>query len=61
MNTSFQKLLIGGSGVVASKIAETSSSLSPDQITEGGSLLVQIIIAVVTLFGLFKRKKSTNN
>jgi hypothetical protein len=60
MNDTLQKLLIGGGGITASKVAETTASLDPSTITEVGSILVQVLIAIVTLFGLFKKKKNTN-
>lgn len=57
MNTSLSKLLIGSSGIVASYVATKSESISPEQITQAGSIFVQIIIGIITLFGLFKKKK----
>lgn len=58
MSETFQKLLIGGSGIAASNVAETVTSISPTEITEIGSIIVQVIIAIVTLLGLFKKKKN---
>lgn len=58
MNDSVQKLVIGGAGVASSKGVEVVTSLDPNTITEGAGLVVQILIAIVTLFGLFKKKKA---
>lgn len=56
MDFNVQKLLIGGAGLVTSKTVEVATELNPETITEGAGLVVQILIAIVTLFGLFKRK-----
>ena len=57
MNLQVQKMLIGGAGLAASKVAEQVALINPEVITEGAGLLVQILIGIVTLFGLFKKKK----
>lgn len=56
MKEQLTKALIGGTGITASYITEQAATLNPAQITEVGSLVVQIIIGIVTLFGLLKRK-----
>lgn len=58
MNEQISKALIGGTGITASIVAENAQFLDPSRISDIGSILVQIIIAVSTLIGLFKRKKS---
>lgn len=57
MKQSLSQLVIGGSGIAATEIVNQSANLSPDQITTAGNLIIQILIAVVTIFGLFKKKK----
>lgn len=58
MNEQISKALIGGTGITASIVAEKAQFLDPTRISDIGSILVQIIIAVSTLIGLFKRKKN---
>lgn len=58
MKEQFSKALIGGTGLTASFVADNVQFLDPSKISDIGSVIVQIIIAVSTLIGLFKRKKS---
>lgn len=58
MKEQFSKALIGGTGLTASFVAENVQFLDPSRISDIGSIIVQIIIGVSTLIGLFKRKKS---
>lgn len=46
-----QKLLTGGLGITASEIVQQSN------VSEVTGAITQLIIAVVTLIGLFKKKK----
>lgn len=57
INEKISTVLVGGSGIAVSTLAENAAFLNPVAITEAGSLLVQILIGVVTLFRLFKKKK----
>lgn len=61
MDATIKNLIIGGAGVVTSKGVEVATSITPNDITEGAGLVVQILIAIVTLFGLFKKKKPKTN
>ena len=57
MSEQISKALIGGTGLSASVIATNVEFLDPSRISDIGSLIVQIIITISTLIGLFKRKK----
>ena len=50
-----QKLLTGGLGFTASEIVQQSN------ISDVAGAVTQLIIAIVTLIGLFKKKKSNEN
>lgn len=58
MKDSITKLIIGASGISAIEVVERVTAINPEQIASGTSLVVQIIVAIATLIGLFKRKKS---
>lgn len=58
MKQQISTTLIGGTGLTASFVADNVQFLDPSRISDIGSVLVQIIIAVSTLIGLFKRKKN---
>ena len=47
-----EKLLIGGIGFAASEIVQQSN------VNDFAGAITQILIAIVTLIGLFKKKKS---
>ena len=50
-----QKLLTGGLGITASEIVQHSN------INDVAGAITQLIIAIVTLIGLFKKKKTNEN
>ena len=50
-----QKLLTGGLGFTASEIVQQSN------ISDVAGTITQLIIAIVTLIGLFKKKKPNEN
>ena len=50
-----QKLLTGGLGITASEIVQHSN------VNDVAGAITQIIIAIVTLIGLFKKKKTNEN
>ena len=50
-----QKLLTGGLGFTASEIVQQSN------ISDVAGTITQLIIAIVTLIGLFKKKKTNEN
>lgn len=49
-----QKLLTGGLGFTASEIVQQSN------VSDVAGTITQLIIAIVTLIGLFKKKKHEN-
>lgn len=49
-----QKLLTGGFGFAASEIVQQSN------VSDVAGTITQLIIAIVTLIGLFKKKKNEN-
>lgn len=56
-----QNLVVGASGLGASEIAQDVIANSQDKASTITTIIVQIIIGISTLIGLFKRKKSANN
>ena len=50
-----QKLLTGGLGFTASEIVQQSN------ISDVSGAITQLVIAIVTLIGLFKKKKPNEN
>lgn len=50
-----QKLLTGGIGFTASEIVQQSN------VSDVAGTITQLIIAIVTLIGLFKKKKPNEN
>lgn len=50
-----QKLLTGGLGFTASEIVQQSN------VSDVAGTITQLIIAIVTLIGLFKKKKTNEN
>ena len=50
-----QKLLTGGLGFAASEIVQQSN------VSDVAGAITQLIIAIVTLIGLFKKKKTNEN
>ena len=57
MNDSIQKIVVGATGIAGTQVVEVAQNLDPTTITDAGGLIIQILIAIVTLFGLFKKKK----
>ena len=49
-----QKLLTGGLGFAASEIVQQSN------VSDVAGAITQLVIAIVTLIGLFKKKKNEN-
>lgn len=52
--------IVGTSGVAVSEIASQVEIPTSGDTSEVIKIVVQIIIAVATLFGLFKKKPTTN-
>ena len=57
MKAALTKILIGSSGIGATEIVQSSLPTDPTNIVEISNILIQIVVAIATLFGLFKRKK----
>lgn len=57
MNDSISKIVVGASGVAASEVAQQAMVVVPTDINGIVNLVVQIAIGLVTLFGLFKKRK----
>lgn len=58
MKEQIQKLIIGGAGIGTTEIVEQASRINPDDVNNVVGIIGQIIIAIATLFSLFKRKKT---
>lgn len=56
MLNSLKPLAIGAVGVAGTEFVQHAAITSPEDITTFGNLLIQIAIAVATIFGLFKKK-----
>lgn len=50
-------LTVGTVGAIGTEIIQNAPALDPNEITSIGNLVIQIVIGVFTLFGMFKRKK----
>ena len=62
MNTDQIKTALTGSiGLNASGVAETVVLPTVDQIESGAGLITQLVILVVTIVGIFKRRKPQTN
>ena len=61
MKNTLNTLLIGGSGIASSEILPVAVQAAPTDIPNIVSVIVQILIGVATLLGLFKNNKSLNN
>lgn len=57
MNSTILKAGIGSLGIAASEVAANAETFSPENISNTGNILVQIVILISTLFGLFRKKK----
>lgn len=61
LGAKFETALIGLSGAGGIEVVNQASTIDPAVITDGVGIISQIVILVVTLIGLFKKKKVTNN
>ena len=61
LEAKFQTAIIGLSGVGSIEVVDQVASFNPAVITDGVGLVSQIVILIVTLIGLFKKKKVTEN
>lgn len=61
LGTKFETAIIGLSGAGGIEVVNQASAINPAVITDGVGLVSQIVILIVTLIGLFKKKKVTQN
>lgn len=59
MGAKFETAVIGLSGAGGIEVVDQVVALNPDVITDSVGLVSQIVILIVTLIGLFKKKKVT--
>ena len=61
MEAKIQTAIIGLSGAGGIEVVDQVATFNPAVITDGVGLVSQIVILIVTLIGLFKKKKVTQN
>ena len=61
LEAKFQTAIIGLSGAGGIEVVDQVATLNPAVITDAVGLVSQIVILIVTLIGLFKKKKVTQN
>lgn len=61
MGAKFETAVIGLSGAGGIEIVNQASTINPAVITDSVGIISQIVILIVTLIGLFKKKKVTQN
>ena len=61
LEAKFQTAIIGLSGAGGIEVVDQVATLDPAVVTDGVGLVSQIVILIVTLIGLFKKKKVTQN
>lgn len=61
MDAKIGTAIIGLSGAGGIEIVDQVATLNPAVITDSVGLVSQIVILIVTLIGLFKKKKVTQN
>ena len=61
LGAKIETAIIGLSGAGGVEIVDQVATLNPDVISDGVGLVSQIVILIVTLIGLFKKKKVTQN
>lgn len=61
MKNQIATLLTGGSGLGALEIIQQNFGQSSDPTEIKVNLIMQIVVSLATLFGLFKKRKKNNN
>lgn len=61
MKNQIATLLTGGSGLGALEIIQQNFGYSSDPQEVKLNLIMQIVVSLATLFGLFKKRKKNNN
>ena len=59
MSGKIETAIIGLSGAGGIEVVNQASTITPAVITDGVGIISQIVILIVTLIGLFKKKKVT--
>lgn len=59
MGSKLNSIVYGVGGVGGVQLVTEVLPADPSTITEVGGLIVQILIAIASLFGLFKKKKNS--
>jgi hypothetical protein len=57
LKDSIVKVSIGALGIGASTAVQSAGDISPDDVNNVVSVVVQILIGLATLFGLLRKKK----
>lgn len=58
MKEQIKEIAIGLTGIVGTELTTVVNPITPEDIGTIGNLLIQIGIAIATIIGLFRRKKS---
>lgn len=61
LKDTISKIAVGSAGIVSSEAVPSVIDTVVNQPSEVVSIIVQIIIGIATLFGLFKKKKVVKN
>ena len=61
LGAKFETAIIGLSGAGGIEVVDQVATLNPAVISDGVGLVSQIVILIVTLIGLFRKKKVTQN
>lgn len=59
MKSQLSNLFLGASGITLNEVVEVLPPISPDEIGTIGNLIIQVAIAIATIFGIFRRKKKS--
>lgn len=57
LKDSIKNVVIGAIGIGASTAVQSAGDVTPEDVNQVVSVIVQILIGIATLFGLLKRKK----
>lgn len=58
MLNNLTKLGFGSVGILGTELVQNIAAANPDDITAMGNIIIQIIIAIASIIGIFKRKKN---
>lgn len=57
MKNAIQNLLVGGTGIGAVEVVNQVTTITPNDVNNVVGIIAQIVIAIASLIGIFKRKK----